>query len=206
MPRRLKAGDDASLEDLPRAKSRGRFQRTELERIRNAALAWRNGLAGLLAAITGFGLIKGRADITALNPVWSGIAGVLLLIALAVGLLGALALLRAAHGLPAVRPARGLGGWETEEHREAVAAARSLRRGIVGALACAVVLVVAVGVTWYGPARDTGSYLRIVTRSGAWCGRSVSLTGGRLGLEAPRGPIVLLPSDISSITSVPTCD
>jgi hypothetical protein len=205
VPRRLKAGDNATPEDLHLAQSRERFQRAELERIRNAALAWRNGLAGLLAAITGFGLIKGRSDITALSPFWSRIAGILLAIALAVGILGALALLKAAHGLPAVRSATGLGRWVTAEHREAMAAARSLRQGIVGALACAVVLVIAVGVTWYGPARDTGSYLRVATRSGSWCGRSVSLTGSKLRLEAPRGPVVLLVSDVLSITPAGTC-
>ena len=127
------------------------------------------------------------------------------MVALAVGILGVLALLRAAHGLPAVRPTKGLGRWDTAEHREAVAAARSLRRGITGALACAVVLVIAVGVTWYGPSRNNGSYVRLVTRSGSWCGNTANLAGSRMRLEAPSGPVVPPVSDVLDITSAKTC-
>ena len=40
-----------------------RMLRDELTVVRAAATAWRNGLAGLLAAMLGFSLVKGRSDI-----------------------------------------------------------------------------------------------------------------------------------------------
>jgi hypothetical protein len=195
----------ATTGDLRRAQSRERFLRTELDRVRNAATAWRNGLVGLLAAITGFGLIKGQSDISRLSPVWSGAAGLLLLIALIAGLIGALTVLRAAHGLPVIGEARSLGNWYASEHHEALMAARSLRTGIASTLACAVALVAAVGVTWYGPSRDGQQYVRVVTNSGAWCGQAVRLSGGNMWLQGRLGPIKLPVSAVQNIIPVNTC-
>jgi hypothetical protein len=125
--------------------------RSELGRVRGAALAWRNGLAGLLAAVLGFSLIKGRSDISELTSAASVAVGVLLVSALVIGTVGALALLHATHGRPAVTVLDGSGDVLLADHWEALAAAASLRRGIVLSLICGALLVGAVGVTWYGP-------------------------------------------------------
>ena len=202
---KLEAGSDAKPEDLRRAQSRERFLDTELDRVRNAATSWRNGLAGLLAAITGFGLIKGQSDISRLSSAWSATAGVLLLIALVVGLLGTIYVLRAAHGLPLASTATSLGGWEVSEHREALLAARSLRGGIVCTLACVIALVAAVGVTWYGPSRASQSFVQVITSSGAWCGQSPRLSGSQLSLQASSGSVRFPVSVIKAIISVDSC-
>lgn len=202
---KLEADLSAGGADLRRAQSRERFLDTELDRVRNAAISWRNGLAGLLAAITGFSLIKGQSDVSRLSSVWSVAAGLLLLIALAAGLLGALAVLRAAHGLPFANAATDLGAWQASEHREAVLAARRLRTGIACTLACVIALVAAVGVTWYGPARGDQLSVQIITSSGAWCGQALQLSGGHLSLEVRSRSVELPLSAVQAIVPVESC-
>ncbi|MFC0504575.1 hypothetical protein [Micromonospora costi] len=150
---RLRPGPPATVADLRRAQELAGLLRGELTRVRAAALSWRNGLGGLLAALVGFSLIRGRSDVTALAPGWGGLVGVLLLAAVAAGVAGALALLRAAHGPLTVTPVAALPPAPLGDHREAVAAARALRTGVRLVLVCTALLVAAVGVTWYAPGR-----------------------------------------------------
>jgi hypothetical protein len=149
---RLTPGPPATPLDLHQALLRERLARTELDRVRQAAHAWRNGLAGLLAAVVGFSLIKGRSDIGELTSAASVAVGVILSAALVVGTGAALALLYAAHGRPSVRVLESASEVVLADHRDALSAARALRRGIVLSLTCGALLATAVGVTWYGPA------------------------------------------------------
>ena len=153
MSRVLRPGPAATARDLQAAQERETLRRSELARVRAAATAWRNGLAGLLAALAGFGLVKGRSDINELAPVWAGAVGVILLLALLTGAAGALSLIRALSGRPRLVDVGRLPSRAHAEHVEAVASAKALRRGIALTLACATLLVAAVGATWYGPGR-----------------------------------------------------
>ncbi|MBX7264628.1 hypothetical protein KIF24_00170 [Micromonospora sp. Llam7] len=148
---RLRPGPPATVADLRRAQELAGLLRGELDRVRAAALAWRNGLGGLLIALVGFGLIRGRSDVSTLAPGWGALVGVLLLAAITAGVAGALALLRAAHGPLSVTPVATLPPAPLGEHREALAAARALRVGVRLVLLCTTLLVAAVGVTWYAP-------------------------------------------------------
>jgi hypothetical protein len=148
---RLRPGPPATVADLRRAQQLAGLLRDEVQRVRAAALAWRNGLGGLLVALVGFSLIRGRSDVTTLAPGWGRLVGVLLLAALAAGVGGALQLLRAAHGRLAVTPVAALPPAPLGDHQEAVAAVRALRAGVVLVLLCTALLVAAVGVTWYAP-------------------------------------------------------
>ncbi len=156
---RLKPGPPASQSEGAAARERHQVVKDELPRVRAAALAWRNGVAGLLAALVGFGLIRGRNDINALAPPYDVVIGVLLLLALISGTVASLLLLRAAHGRPAATtlyppgedvdsPLIGL------DHIEALSALRALRAGLVLAILCGALLCAAVATTWYGPTRD----------------------------------------------------
>jgi|HubBroStandDraft_1064217.scaffolds.fasta_scaffold297823_1 hypothetical protein len=147
----LSPGKTPSIEELRVAQVRYALLVTELSRVRDAAIAWRNGLAGLLAAIVSFSLIKGRADVNLLRSPWSVVAGGLLLASLIAGGYGALLLLRAAHGYPRITKSSAIEPAVIGDHIEALAAARALRVGIVLVYCCAILLVCAVGVTWYGP-------------------------------------------------------
>ncbi|MFI7060572.1 hypothetical protein ACIBL3_06285 [Kribbella sp. NPDC050124] len=180
------------------------MRRTELARVRAAATQWRNGLAGLLIALVGFSLIKGRSDITELTPAAAAIVGVLLLLALLAGAAAALYLLRASNGRPAVVPVAALAPLPIAEHREAQAAARALRRGIGLSLACAALLVAAVASTWYGPARNRPK-VEITTDSRTVCGSVLRIESGRMTLQTQAGEISVELNKLTSVEAVDSC-
>lgn len=195
----------ATHDDLRLAQERDRLLRTELPRVQQAAAAWRNGLGALLAALIGFGLIKGRNDISQLDPRWGGWVGVLLLAALLTGACGALLLIRAAHGRPAVTSVRELPSSRATDHIEALACAAALRRGIGATLGCALLLVTAVGLTWYGPERAKPA-LRVHTVTGVVCGTAVRLSpGGVLVLKTDAGEMTVDLTTATAVTAVDRC-
>lgn len=166
-----------SRADLYRARQREELLRSELSRVREAALAWRNGLAALLAGLIGFGLVKGRSDVTGLRQSFAVTVGVLLLASLIIGTLGALWLMSAAHGLPVIVSRQHAD--IDDDHAHALRATAQLRRGIWATLGCAAVLVTAVGVTWYGPG-EPATTLRVTTpHSGIECGSRLRLAEGQ---------------------------
>ena len=149
---KLTAVPGAQRAAVPAAQTTQRLHRDALTRVREAALAWRNGLAGLLAGLLGFSLIRGRSDISQLAAPWNVLVGVLLLAALTTGGYGAVRLLWAAHGRPELVDRRKLGSSLAADNEEAKLGVRALRQGIRMSLLCAGLLIAAVAVTWYGPA------------------------------------------------------
>jgi hypothetical protein len=148
--------------------------RSELERVRASAGTWRSGLAGLLAALAGFSLIKGRADFTVIVRPWPIVVGVLLASAMVVGGLSAYCLLRAEGGEPSITASRLLEPQEVSDHIEAIRAARALRWGIRGTFLCALLLISTLAVSWYAPSKS--NYLQVRTELGVICG-TVSFVG-----------------------------
>ncbi|GAB7110957.1 hypothetical protein JCM4814A_92750 [Streptomyces phaeofaciens JCM 4814] len=194
----------ATPADLLRARDRDHLLRTELTRVREAAVAWRNGLGALLAALIGFSLIKGRADIGQLSQGWAVGVGVALLAALIAGAVGALLLIRAAHGRPRIASADTVLPGRAADHMEALAAATMLRRGITLTLLCTAFLVAAVATTWYGPARHRPA-LRITTPAGTVCGSVVRVDRGTLVLRTADGEIATDLTTASAVQAVETC-
>jgi hypothetical protein len=128
----LSPGPAATPADRHYARTTQDAVRQELTRVRASALAWRNGVAALLAGLLGFGLIKGRSDIGELASPFDVLVGLLLFGALLTGTVAALLLLRAAHGRPATtRIAEAQRSPIGLEHAEALSAARALRSGLV---------------------------------------------------------------------------
>ncbi|MET8197966.1 hypothetical protein [Micromonospora taraxaci] len=201
---RLAAGPSATANHLRVAQERERLLRTELTRVQQAAIAWRNGLGALLIALVGFGLVKGRSDISQLDPGWAPWVGVLLLVALLAGALGALLLIRAAHGRPKITDTRVVLPIRVSDHVEAIDSALALRRGITATLACAALLVAAVGTTWYGPERTKPSIL-VNTPSGPVCGAVVRLNHGILVLKTDAGEVAVDMSTATSVVAVDRC-
>jgi len=204
MTYQLSPAGPATEADLRAAQERERLLAAELPRVREAATAWRNGLGGLLAALVGFSLIKGRSDISQLAGSWAVWVGILLLAALIVGAAGALLLIRAANGRPSVVPARELLSRNTADHIEAVTAAGALRRGIALTLCCAALLVAAVGATWYGPARDK-PVLQITVPGGTVCGSVVALSDGNLTLKTAAGEVTTDLAKASAVQALARC-
>jgi len=204
MTYQLGAADLATEADLRAVQERERLLTAELPRVREAATAWRNGLGGLLAALVGFSLIKGRSDISQLAGSWAVWVGILLLAALVAGAAGALLLIRAANGRPAVVPASELLSRNTADHIEAVTAAGALRRGIALTLGCAALLVAAVGATWYGPGRDK-PVLQVTVPGGTVCGSVVALANGNLTLDTTAGQVTTKLAEASAVQPLTSC-
>ncbi|WP_405775566.1 hypothetical protein [Streptomyces sp. NBC_01538] len=190
-------GRPATPDDLHRARQRDELFRTELPRVRAAALAWRNGLAALLTGLLGFGLIKGRSDVSGLAQPYAVAVGALLLAALVVGAAGACWLMTAGHGLPSITTTARLGSRISTDHEEAVRAVAYLRRGIAATLGCAAILVAAVGMTWYGPGADPA--LQVTTPTGTQCGSLLRLGPGGAVLTTKAGPIPYAPTETITI-------
>ncbi|MEU1890397.1 hypothetical protein [Streptomyces pristinaespiralis] len=188
MTRRPRPGPPATPEDLRRAEERDELVRSELPRIRSAALAWRNGLGALLAGLVGFGLLKGRSDVGQLAEGWSAAVGATLLAALLCGACGAALLLRAAHGRFGIVPLRDLPPAAVRAHTEALNSVVALRRGVVATSACAALLVAAVATTWYGPPRDEPA-LRVEYSGTTACGKVVRIAGGTLVIKTDSGEV-----------------
>lgn len=200
---RLSAGPAKATEgDLRAIQHRDRLLREELPRIRAAATAWRNGLGALLVGLVGFGLVKGRSDVGQLAPSWAVVVGAILLAALLIGAVGALLLLRSAHGRPFVTPTRELLSPRVADHVEAVTSARALLRGMIATVTCAFLLVTAVGTTWYGPEKAKPA-VQVATSAGTVCGSVMRLTHGTLVLKTKAGEI---PTDLSTALSLQAVD
>jgi hypothetical protein len=178
--------------------------RDELPRVRSAAVAWRNGLAGLLTALVGFSLIRGRSDIGQLAGPWNVIVGILLLAALLAGTVAGLSLLRAANGRPAMTSYADALPVPVADHIEAGNAVRALRRGIAMSLSCAALLVAAVGTTWYGPAKGTPQ-LEIMTSRTTVCGTVIRFDSGMITVRSEVGEVSLNLSEIQAIRPTVSC-
>ncbi|MEV0175620.1 hypothetical protein AB0I00_31470 [Streptomyces sp. NPDC050803] len=201
---RLRAGGAATRRDLLRERERRSLLADELVRVRESATAWRNGLAGLITALVGFSLIRGRSDIGQLTPAWARAVGVLLLLALAVGTAAAFAVLRAAHGRPNIVVMRAAEPAAVAAHGEALRSARSLRAGIALSLVCLVLLTGAVGVTWYGPEKDA-ALLRVRQPGGTVCGKVVRTGAGSMTLEHNGVRTTVRLRDAVSVEPVKAC-
>ncbi|KUN79276.1 hypothetical protein [Streptomyces griseoruber] len=180
------------------------MMREEVPRVRAAALAWRNGLAALLAALLGFGLIKGRSDIGQLERGWAEAVGWLLLLSLLVGAVGALALLHAAHGRPRVISLNEVLPGPLADHDEARRAAGQLRLGIVMTLACTALLVGAVAATWYGPEKGAPQ-LRISIPGVVVCGTIEEVEADVARVKTDDGVVSIRLSTVQSMTAVTSC-
>ncbi|UXI81496.1 hypothetical protein N6Q81_27325 [Streptomyces vinaceusdrappus] len=181
----------------------------ELPRVREAAHAWRNGLAGLFVGLLGFGLVKGRTDVSKLAPPYGALVGAALLLSLLCGTVAVLHLLRAAHGAPRTVPlATGTGAdaalLHAQDHLETLRSVRALRLGVAHTLLCAAALVTAVALTWYGPVREA---LRLLVRTATadFCGQPVRVADGRLTLKTSTGEVTVSLADVVGLGAVDTC-
>lgn len=186
------------------AQGRDSALEAELPAVRSLAAAWRNGLGALLAGVVGFGLVKGRSDISALAFPWNIVSGVLLLSSLVCGGVAAFFLLRSATGMPGLQNAREVRPGLAWAHVEALTSLRALRRGIRYFFSCVVFLVMAVGVTWYGPA-SAGQQLMVITPGSTLCGSVVRLSNAVLTLKTAAGEVSIDLRQAMAIRIVDIC-
>ncbi|MFF9486003.1 hypothetical protein [Streptomyces sp. NPDC014676] len=206
---RLTPGRPAIAADRAAAHRMRQALAEELPKVREAALAWRNGLAGLFVGLLGFGLVKGRTDVTKLASPYDALVGGMLLLSLVCGAVGALHLLRAAHGTPVATPLvpepdSDPAARYTGDHVEAGRALRAMRRGVVLTMACGALLVAGVAFTWYGPGKD-GPRLLVRTPSGTECGEPRRTEHGTVLLKTDTGEVKVSLVDATAVVAVETC-
>lgn len=205
-----KPAKTTGIEDRLVARAQRRLATDDLPKVRAMALAWRNGLGAVLAGLIGFGLIKGRTDIGDLASPYGVVVGGLLAGSLIAGAVAAGLLLRAAHGRPnGASMAEVLASPSDNPERDAEQternqSAKALNRGVVAAALCAILLVGAVGVTWYGPAKE-GAKVTVVMPAGERCGEVVKLAAGILTLKTSSGLMDLQLSEALGMRAVDSC-
>jgi len=208
---RVTGGPPAQPGDRQTVKATRMLLAGELTRIRAGALAWRNGLGALLAGLIGFGLIKGRSDVTQLRPGFAAVVGALLLTALIVGGAAAVLLMRAAYGRPYAVSLRKIQNTSTADPVEAArraetdASERALHIGVVFSFACMALLTGAVGLTWYGPEKDKPRIEVHLSNGARQCGEIVALSAGQLTLKTAQGQVAVDLTQADSMTPVDSC-
>ncbi|WBO62826.1 hypothetical protein [Streptomyces camelliae] len=205
----VRPGPAATPVDRQAARRTREVRAGELARAREAALACRGGLAALFVGLLGFGLVKGRTDVGELASPYDALAGGALLLCLLCGTLGALLLLRAAHGAPtAVRLPTGMPASATAlrlgDRLEARRTVRALTRGVALTIACGALLVTGVALTWYGPAKD-GPRILVRTPSGVVCGEPVRTADGLLLVRTDTGEITVRLDRAGALAAVDHC-
>ncbi|WP_345667370.1 hypothetical protein [Streptomyces similanensis] len=206
---RVRPGPPGTPADRAAGRLTRRLLAGELARAREAALAWRNGLAALFVGLLGFGLVKGRTDVSKLAPPYDAVVGVILLLCLVFGTLGALLLLRAAHGAPTgVRLPTGVpaaaAALHLGDHMETRRTVRALTRGVALTIACGAMLVAGVALTWYGPEKE-GPRVLVRTPAGQVCGKPVRTAAGRLLVETDAGRVEVRLAEATALTAVDSC-
>ncbi|MPY31548.1 hypothetical protein FNH09_09715 [Streptomyces adustus] len=206
-----RAPQAATAVDRRAARAQIRIQDGELNRVRAAAISWRNGLGALLAGLIGFGLIKGRTDVGQLASPYDAIVGGTLAAALVAGGFSAWLLMRAAHGRPAAVSTAELVDRSTNDPEtralqdETLDSWLALRRGVLLAFGCGFLLCSAVATTWYGPPKD-GPQVEARWRNGAvLCGTVESDASGALMFRTPAGTVPLDLTGIVTLRAVDTC-
>ena len=172
-------------------------QAAELTTVRSRAANWSKGIGALLIAALAFSLVRGRSDLTGLDPRWAIVVGVFLVSAVLVAAVAAALLFRASYG--------PLGPTTSPDHTESRRTMRALAWGLGLSCAAFALLLAAVAVTWYGPAAD-GPALRVIDAQGTdWCGTAVSSGGGAVVLQVSGQEIAVDLSSASMVSPVESC-
>jgi hypothetical protein len=204
-------GSPGRPQDRRAAKAARALLSDELPRVRTGALAWRNGLGALLAGLIGFGLLKGRSDVTQLEPGLATVVGLLLLAALASGAAAAALIMRAAHGRPYSVPLRTILNGDYHDPAflarldEADASQRALSRGVLLSFTCVALLTAAVGLTWYGPTKEKPRIEVRLANGSTECGEVVSVASGTLVLKTAGGQATINLDQLTGLRAVDSC-
>lgn len=200
----LSPGSSATPSDRLKAFENVKAIAGERTRVHAAAVAWRNGVAGIIVTLIGFSLIRGRSDIGDVASPYDVWIGLLLLASLALGGGSAVLILRAANGRIWPRPVGGYPSGVAGDHEEALEALTALRRGLAILALCVLALVAAVGLTWYAPARS-GPNVVVVQDGSQMCGAFVRSDNGAFTLVGQAGISTVSLASVTAVRIVNRC-
>lgn len=171
-----------------------------LGRVRESAANWQRiqlamfGFAGLCGVLQKMGASSAPRGVQV-------VAGVLVLVSLAVALLATYLVGRVAWPLYRAGATAG----DPAEPADLTGPTRSLRTGLVATFAAIVILAVAATSGWWpsGGGGDAGRLVRVDTTNGSVCGRLVE--GGGIAVET-QGQVVRIPQGtVTGLTPVSSC-
>jgi len=182
---------------------------TQLDDVRKTAENWRNGLVALVGAIIGFSMIKGPNDVSGLDYWAMNTVGLLLLAAFGCAISGTWSSLTAAFGSPSTMTRDAFhdqGGMDGYRLTLATDAATKLHCAQVATIITLVLLVGAVGLTWYGP-RAKAVILDVGRLSSPnVCGTLLSSSNGYIDIKPSESEAVRLRmTDLATLTAVAKC-
>jgi len=147
---RITPGPPANPNDLTAAKELAELLAGELETVREQADKWRTGLGALIGLATLVGAIRGAGGAAALGTTGKIVAGVLLLLSVAVSGAGSFVAMRAAYGFPTRRIAEAtVDELHARRARRLRQACRDLRRSVVAAYLALALVLGSLGITWF---------------------------------------------------------
>lgn len=172
--------------------------RNQLSVTRKTAEAWRAGLVGLLATISALAVVGGPTSIQGLDGGVRYAVGILLLVALVSTIAGSWWALKAANGSPRrteaaeIKKVGGFASYEAGLADESVHNLNTARSMCLLGVAC---VVMAIGLSWYGP-KPTLNFV-VVNRPGEGpvCGRLVSVDSTHIILATKANGIAVVPID-----------
>lgn len=178
---------------------RDRLQSAELILTRERAAQWSKGIGALLVAALAFSLIKGRDDLTSLDPEWARLVGYCLAAATLLATIAAYKLFRASFG-----PLKPLAPGATD-HQEATATMRALICGLGLTVLAFVGLLGAVALTWYGPDAQ-GPRIAVTDKDGTvWCGEPMNTSSGDLRLKVKGQEMKFDLDTVTRLDALDTC-
>jgi hypothetical protein len=180
--------------------------------VHNAAEKWLGGIAALYGLFSLAGVITGRDAVAALSTAGKVAVGILAFAAILTAGWAVVNGYKAAYGWPIDMPVtcnKELAAWKEKREKFAPAAGRKLRTAVRFAAASLCLIVVTVGVIWFGPRATENPRLEIATTDGGTaCGTLVSWSpeDGRIQLKDPGGRVFTMEAGtIAKITVTESC-
>ncbi|WP_433228907.1 hypothetical protein [Actinomadura formosensis] len=204
MPITVQPGPPPSPQEVAETRRLIQLAESVLPRTREVAEKWRNGLALLSGVVVAAGVVKGRDSIQDVASGYRIAVGVLLAVAVVLGIVSLVLAMLASFGWPSpvtVHRSADLAAWERRESRRAVA---RLRWSMAGSVAFVSLLVAAIAVTWYAPAKAT--YVKVVMEDGSsQCGKRLTSDAGMLKLQRRDATVKIDALKVASVAPVDAC-
>lgn len=182
--------------------------KNQLSDTRKAAENWRNGLIAIVGLVATVTIVKGPSEIGGLLKPAAYAVGIFLVFALVSAVAGAWASLRAAYGEPEVVSREKFdqsGGATGLRFVLAKRAIRDLHVAQWTTLMTLVFLVLAIGITWYGP-RPSSPVAVSYGTSSVVCGYIERTRNGMLEIRASSGTLAHVRiADVTAIRVVDDC-
>jgi len=182
----------------------------QLAFVRKSAENWRTGLVAILGLVSIFSVVEGPNAADALAE-WAVLAaGAAVLASALLAVVGAVAALRAAFGLPQViaRSAfLAMGGQQGFNLRAAADSRASLNRAKVCTYLSLASLGIAVALTWFAPV-TAENLVKVTTNDGVvTCGTLITSSGGKLQIDSKTAGSQQVPlSSVKTLEQPDSCD